>query len=192
MGSIYPDDIDRIVAEASHAGSARGANGVGTAASFDCGSFVRVGLRIDPASKRIEEACFRSNGCGIMVAAAELVCEAVEGRSLTDLRGRAGDEVRGRLTAGGRDVPARRLPCIDACIEALDAAFADFRAFVIEEFVGERPLVCTCFAVGEDEIVRAVETRRLTSVEQVGEALGAGRGCGSCRMLIEEIIEAHV
>jgi len=59
----------------------------------------------------------------------------------------------------------------------------------------ERPdpgaTVCSCFAVGVNQIVEAVEAGRCVSVEAVGEVLRAGTNCGSCRPEIGRIIHEH-
>ncbi|MCR6632310.1 MAG: molybdopterin-dependent oxidoreductase [Magnetospirillum sp.] len=41
-------------------------------------------------------------------------------------------------------------------------------------------VVCACFSVGVNTLVDAIAARRLTSVEEIGQALRAGTGCGSC------------
>lgn len=40
--------------------------------------------------------------------------------------------------------------------------------------------VCACFSVGVNTLVDTIRSQSLTSVEQVGAALKAGTGCGSC------------
>jgi assimilatory nitrate reductase catalytic subunit len=42
------------------------------------------------------------------------------------------------------------------------------------------PLVCSCFAVGRNTILRAIEEHGLTNTRQVGSCLRAGTNCGSC------------
>jgi assimilatory nitrate reductase catalytic subunit len=51
-------------------------------------------------------------------------------------------------------------------------------------------IVCSCFEVGEKQIIEAVSTGRCGDVEQVGKTLGAGTNCGSCRTEIRKIIQA--
>ncbi len=41
-------------------------------------------------------------------------------------------------------------------------------------------IVCACFSVGINTLVEAIQTRNLSSVEQIGDALKAGTNCGSC------------
>ncbi|SNR49686.1 nitrate reductase [Puniceibacterium sediminis] len=43
------------------------------------------------------------------------------------------------------------------------------------------PIVCSCFGIGMNTILTAIETDALTTVDQIGIALQAGTNCGSCR-----------
>jgi len=52
------------------------------------------------------------------------------------------------------------------------------------------PIICSCFSVGVNTILQAVETQSLMSVEAIGEALGAGTNCGSCRPEIAELLQS--
>ncbi len=50
------------------------------------------------------------------------------------------------------------------------------------------PTLCSCFGVGVNTIVTAIETRGLLSVDQIGEVLQAGTNCGSCRPEIATLL----
>ncbi len=53
--------------------------------------------------------------------------------------------------------------------------------------------VCACFNVGEKTLVKAIQTRGLTSYQQVGECCKAGTNCGSCVPEIKKLlVEAAV
>ena len=43
------------------------------------------------------------------------------------------------------------------------------------------PVVCSCFAVGRNTILREIEEKGLTTVEEIGACLSAGTNCGSCK-----------
>ncbi|MGR3453656.1 (2Fe-2S)-binding protein [Pseudooceanicola sp.] len=51
------------------------------------------------------------------------------------------------------------------------------------------PMLCSCFGVGVNTILSAIETRGLMSVEAVGAALQAGTNCGSCRSGIAALLD---
>ncbi|MCV2891157.1 nitrate reductase [Ruegeria aquimaris] len=52
------------------------------------------------------------------------------------------------------------------------------------------PVLCSCFNVGINTILRAIEGDGLTSVAAVGLALQAGTNCGSCRPEIGALLHA--
>lgn len=52
------------------------------------------------------------------------------------------------------------------------------------------PVLCSCFGIGINTIIAAIETQGALSVEAIGEALGAGTNCGSCRPEIAELLQS--
>ncbi|MEM9854696.1 MAG: molybdopterin-dependent oxidoreductase [Pseudomonadota bacterium] len=50
------------------------------------------------------------------------------------------------------------------------------------------PTLCSCFSVGVNTIVRAIEADHLVDVDAVGAALRAGTNCGSCRPEIKALL----
>lgn len=174
------------------AGCAVNQNALGTSASFECGCFTRISLSVGFADKKINEAAFQSNGCGFMIAAADVLAEYLIGRNLTELH--SVDEsgfteiVRGRFV----DLPGERVQCVHVVLEAIRAALSDYRSYLIEEFRGEKALICTCFSVSEEAIEDYISENAPASVEEVTDACRAGGGCGSCRMLIQEMLDTRV
>jgi NifU-like protein len=72
--------------------------------------------------------------------------------------------------------------------QALKKAIASYRGVQILDKPGE--IVCECFGITDLEIIDAVKTRKLDSVEDVTNYLKAGGGCGNCIEKIEDIIES--
>jgi assimilatory nitrate reductase catalytic subunit len=80
------------------------------------------------------------------------------------------------------------LPSRDALVALLGkVAEADMRASLLAghssgSVAGADPgrTVCSCFAVGLRTVHRAIVDRRLTTVAEIGNVLGAGTNCGSC------------
>ena len=82
------------------------------------------------------------------------------------------------------------------------------RAHVVSAFEGDTPLeilagrpgaaredkgaiVCACFDVGVNTIVRAITSGNATSVEAIGAAVRAGSNCGSCRPELRALLVSH-
>ncbi|CAN5633608.1 hypothetical protein BH18ACI1_BH18ACI1_18030 [soil metagenome] len=187
--SFYPPKINEKFQRPQNAGKVKGANAVGTSASFVCGAFVRVHLRIELKTKEIIDAKFNSNGCGFLIAAADILSEKIVGKRLVELHGLDKETLQTNIESELGRFPAHRKHCLALCLEALQPAFADFRAFQIEEFTGEKALICTCFGVAEETIENVIKANALETVEEVTKACNAGGGCGSCQPLIQEIID---
>ena len=185
--NFYPPNINRKFQHPRSVGKVKDANAVGTGATFVCGSFVRFYLEIEVQTKQIKDAKFKSNGCGFMIAAADVLAEKVVGKKLVELHGL--EDLKSEIKAELEKFPASRTHCLELCLEALQSAFADFRHFQIEEFAGEKALICTCFGVSEETIENVIKQNSLVTVEEVTQICNAGGGCGSCQPLILEILD---
>ncbi len=191
MAGFYPEKINERFSAPRHAGKIIRANAVGAGASFLCGTFVRFFLEIDLESKKIIKSSFKSNGCGWTIAAADVLAEIIVGRRLTDFHAVDKNFLQTEIVSILGEFPAGRGHCASICTDAIEAATADFRRRQIEEFTGEKALICTCFGISEETIEILVSRNRIETVEEVTDLCNAGGGCGSCRFLIQEIIDVN-
>lgn len=189
--NFYPPEINQRFSAPKNVGKLENINAVGTGASFVCGAAVRFFLRIEKDTKEIFEAKFKTNGCGFTIASADVLAEKISGRKLTELHGLERESLQTEIEAELDRFPGNRKHCLEICIEALQAALADFRAFQIEEFAGEKALICTCFGVSEEAIEKIIAENEIETVEDVTEISSAGGGCGSCQFLIQEMIDVY-
>lgn len=192
MDRCYPQNIIERLAGPSNSGDSVDANAAGKSASFECGTFVRISLRVNEGI--IEDIRFRSNGCGYAVAAADSLCSSMRGRPLTDLHGFYRADAERSIeedVCGAEGFPAERSHCAELAIDALKKALSEYRRGLIEEFRGEKPLICTCFGVTEETITELAAGDAPMTVEAIGELTNAGTGCGSCRMIIQEVLDGY-
>lgn len=178
MTGIYCIEADDLLSSVRCAGVLSSHDAEGIEVKIDCGSWVRFQLALD--EDRIKEVKFTSNGCGVMIASAESLARRITGKRLTDLGGTQ-IELAGSAFDGGRQ------QCIEATLSSLKCAFAAYRKKRIAD-AGEAAIACTCFGVSIDTIEAAVANGAL-SEERVTAETRAGGGCGSCRMLIREILD---
>ena len=185
--AIYPDAIADALDRSKYAGELADGSASGRTVNFDCGGFVEISIAVSEEFGVVSGARFRSNGCGYMVAAADAMCKQLNSANLSELHGLEGfesvfNELFGRI-------PVPRSNCVNAVIEAAKASFQDHRQRVLEEFAGEKALICTCFGISEDAILNFINSAHPISVQEVSDACRAGSGCGSCRMIIQELID---
>lgn len=184
--NFYSAEISKRFSNPANAGRAKFANAIGTNATFVCGSALRFTLQIE--ERKIVEAKFQTNGCGFMIAAADLLTEIITGKELAELHGLEDFEKQIEETLG--EFPENRQHCLKLSIETLQAAFNDFRSAQLEEWSGEKALICTCFGISEETIEKVIAENHCETVEEVSNLCNAGRGCGSCQPLIQEIIDS--
>jgi NifU-like protein len=184
----YPKKVREILDQLVNSPASTESSADGISAAFECGSSIRFTIDIDE-KKALCRVSYETNGCGFMIAAAESLSAAVRGKRLTHLHGTAPlesiiFEALGRL-------PADRTHCVHVPADAFRRALARYRSKIVEEFQGEKALICTCFGVSEETILEIVERDGVLDVSDVTAACNAGSGCGSCRMLIQELIDGH-
>jgi len=189
--TLYPPVVNERLRSPSNAGAIQDAVARGTSASFVCGSFVELSLEIDDSSL-IGDVKFRTNGCGYMIAAADVLSEWLREKTLADLHGLAEAELMHVVFEKLCAFPADRVQCAEIAFQALRKAMAAYRERRVEEFQGEKALICTCFGVSEETIVTAISENSLSDVDQVVDLCRAGSGCGSCRMLIQELVDMRL
>ncbi|HXH69873.1 MAG TPA: iron-sulfur cluster assembly scaffold protein [Pyrinomonadaceae bacterium] len=191
MAKFYSEKISDRFHAPKNVGGATGANAVGTNATFVCGAALRLSLRIEKNTKEITEAKFKTNGCGYLIASADVLAERIVGKKLNELHGLDKSVLQKQIEDEFGKFSENRKHCLNLCIETLRDAFADFRVFQIEEFTGEKALVCTCFGVSEETIEGLIKQNSLETVEEVTDACNAGGGCGSCQPLIQELLDVY-
>ncbi len=187
--NFYPPKISEKFKHPRNVGKVANLNASGKSASFVCGAFVSFSLQIELETKTILSAKFKSNGCGFMIAAADVLAEKISGKKLPELNGLNKEVLQRYIKDELEKFPANRTQCLELCFEALQSSLANFRLLQIEEFAGEKALICTCFGVSEETIENIIKTNSLETLEEVTEFCSAGSGCGSCQPLILEILD---
>ena len=183
--SFYPEKISEHFLAPKNCGVATVVNGLGTIGSPICGAVTRITLAIENEASIISEARFQAAGCGYMIAAASVMTEAVEGLRLGEAAALCVEDINEMFGAA----PPEKAHCYKLVLDAIVAAAVDYRSRRLEDWSGDDCLVCTCFGISESGITSKIREHALTTVDEVGNALSAGRGCGSCRPLIQEIID---
>ncbi|MGI8670186.1 MAG: iron-sulfur cluster assembly scaffold protein [Aridibacter sp.] len=187
--NFYPKKINEYFNSPKNVGVAENANADGRWASFICGVSVGFSLRINEESKKITNAKFTTNGCGFVIATADFICEKIVGNELTQLHGL--EDLEFEIEREFGEFPENRRHCAEICFDALHNALAKYRTEKIEEWTGEKALICTCFSVSEERIESEIALHNLQTVEDVGDVCNAGTGCGSCQILIQEILDSQ-
>ena len=184
---IYPENIGQTIRRPRHAGTLDAPTATGRAVNLDCGCVAE--LELVENEGLISDVRFKTNGCGYMVAAAEAAAAGLEGQALSSMYFPDENQLRAQLFSD--ETANERGNCVSTVLTAVRLAFANLREKRVQEFTGGSPLICSCFGVDEATIEESIRTSGLRTVNEVTSATRAGGGCGSCLLLISEILDSE-
>lgn len=96
------------------------ADGVGEVGAAACGDIMKISLKIRDG--KIEDARFKTFGCGSAIASSSMATELIKGRSIEEVKHFSNQEVVDAL--GG--LPPVKIHCSVLAEEALKAAIEDY------------------------------------------------------------------
>ena len=101
-------------------GDLKDADGVGEVGATACGDIMKISLKIKDG--KIEDARFKTFGCGSAIASSSMATELIKGRSIDEVMNFSNQEVVDAL--GG--LPPVKIHCSVLAEEALKAALEDY------------------------------------------------------------------
>lgn len=179
----YTDTVREHFINPRNVGEMKNANAVGEVGSLACGDALKLYLRIE--GDRIADASFQTFGCASAIASSSALTEMVKGKTIDEALAITNKDIATFL--GG--LPKEKMHCSVMGQEALEAAIRSWRGEPPIPHAQEGRLVCKCFGVTEDQIIKVVRENKLTTVEEVTNFTKAGGGCGDCVEEIKAILE---
>ncbi len=184
------DYTDKVMDHFKHprnVGSIPKADGTGQVGSLVCGDALRLTIKVNKETDVIEDAKFETFGCASAIASSSILTEMVKGKTIADASKITNQDIANALGS----LPAEKMHCSVMGMEALEAAVQSYRQGgkpVIFEQEAEK-IVCKCFNVSEEAIIKAIRTNHLTTVEDVTHFTKAGGACGKCKGEIQKILD---
>jgi NifU-like protein len=180
----YTDNVREHFLNPRNVGEMKNADAVGEVGSLACGDALKLFLKIK--DNRIIDASFQTFGCASAIASSSALTEMIKGKTLEEALAVTNKDIAEFL--GG--LPKEKMHCSVMGQEALEAAVRSYRGEPPIPLSHEGRVVCTCFGVTEDQIVKVIKENKLTTVEEVTNFTKAGGGCGDCVEDIRQILEA--
>jgi nitrogen fixation NifU-like protein len=96
--------------------------GTGLVGAPECGDVMRLQIRVNPETQVIEEAKFKTFGCGSAIASSSLATEWIKGRSVNDALAIKNTDIVKELS-----LPPVKIHCSVLAEDAIRAAIGDWK-----------------------------------------------------------------
>ena len=168
-------------------GAIPNADGTGQVGSLVCGDALKLTIKVNKDTDVIEDAKFETFGCASAIASSSILTEMVKGKTIAEASKITNQDIADALGT----LPAEKMHCSVMGMEALEAAVKSYRqggkAVVFEQ--QSEKIVCHCFNVSEETIIKAIRANHLKTVDDVTHFAKAGGGCGRCKVEIQKILD---
>jgi len=183
----YTDKVMDHFKNPRNVGTVPNADGTGQVGSLVCGDALRLTIKVNKETEVIEDAKFETFGCASAIASSSMLTEMAKGKTLDEAAKITNQDIADQLGS----LPAEKMHCSVMGMEALEAAIKSYRQggkpVVFEQ--QEEKIVCRCFNVSEEAIIKAIRLNHLTTVEDVTHFTKAGGACGRCKGEIQQILD---
>ncbi|MCI5850033.1 MAG: Fe-S cluster assembly scaffold IscU [Sutterellaceae bacterium] len=112
----HPRNVGTLDADAKDVGT-------GMVGAPACGDVMRLQIKVDDKTGIIEDAKFKTYGCGSAIASSSLVTEWVKGKTLDEAQALKNSQIAEELA-----LPPVKIHCSILAEDAVKAAIADYRA----------------------------------------------------------------
>ena len=122
----YPDKVIDHYENPRNVGSfEKGDDTVGTGmvGAPSCGDVMKLQIKVNPDTGVIEDARFKTYGCGSAIASSSLVTEWVKGKSLDEAQAIKNTDIAEEL-----ELPPVKIHCSILAEDAIKAAIADYKS----------------------------------------------------------------
>src|SRR5919204_3463484 len=96
--------------------------GTGLVGAPECGDVMKLQIRVNPATGRIEDAKFKTFGCGSAIASSSLATEWLKGKTVEEAAA-----IRNTAIVEELSLPPVKVHCSVLAEDAIKAAIKDYR-----------------------------------------------------------------
>ena len=120
---MYSKEVMNHFMNPRNAGEMPDADGVGTEGNPVCGDVMKLQIQVDPLTKEIVDAKFKTFGCGSAIASSSLATEWVKGKSIDEAMTIQNVEIVEELS-----LPPVKIHCSVLAEDAIKAAISDYKS----------------------------------------------------------------
>jgi nitrogen fixation NifU-like protein len=96
--------------------------GTGLVGAPECGDVMKLQIKVNPSTGVIEDAKFKTFGCGSAIASSSLATEMLKGRTVDEAL-----EIKNTMIVSELSLPPVKIHCSVLAEDAIKAAIADYK-----------------------------------------------------------------
>ena len=146
-----------------------------------CGDAIRAFWAVDPKTKRIRDAKFKTFGCGTAIASSDMMCEMIIGKTVDEAMTITNIDVERSLRddEATAAIPPQKMHCSVMAYDVIRKAASEYKGVDMDSLEAEE-IVCQCARVSLRTIKDVIRINDLHTVEDITRFTKAGAFCKSC------------
>ncbi len=124
MALKYSKKVIEHFLHPKHWGKMKYASGIGNTVNLACGDIMKIYIKVDEKKreKYIEDLKFETLGCGAAIAASDMICDLVKGKTLKEAKKIGFKDIANELDS----LPIQKIHCARLAETALNLAIKDY------------------------------------------------------------------
>ena len=125
MSTHYPKEVIEHFLHPKNLGRIKNASGVGDTENLRCGDIMRIYIKVKKEKDReiIEDIKFETMGCAAAIAASDMICQLVKGKTLEEALKIGYKDISHKLG----DLPPIKIHCAQLAQTALRMAITNYQ-----------------------------------------------------------------
>lgn len=123
---MYNKEIIKHFKNPHNQGIIKNADGVGETGNPTCGDIMKLYIKVNPKTSKIDDIKFETLGCGVAIATTSVLTDLAKGKTIKDALRITKDDIINALN--GKDtIPVSKFHCSVLATVALKKAIADYK-----------------------------------------------------------------
>lgn len=121
---LYTQKVQDLFLNPHNLGEIENPDGVGEVGNAKCGDIMKIWIKVDPKSEKLESVKFKTFGCAAAIATSSIITDMAQGKTLEEAEKITNQDVANEL--GG--LPPAKMHCSNLAADALKKAIQNYRS----------------------------------------------------------------